>query len=159
MNISYLLVGIAIALVIGVFVWMREKNSASNTFTGNVDSGGHAGMSSAHASTQASNIAPGNAEEAVRAMLDSGNKIEAIKHVREQTGLGLKEAKDLVEAMERGASVALHATTAAPAFHGDLDSKARRLVAAGKAIEAIKLVRERKDLGLKEAKDYVDQLT
>ena len=31
-------------------------------------------------------------------------KIEAIKHVREATGLGLKEAKDLVEAIEAGGS-------------------------------------------------------
>ncbi len=33
----------------------------------------------------------------VRAALMGGNKIEAIKRVRERTGLGLKEAKDLVE--------------------------------------------------------------
>ena len=33
----------------------------------------------------------------VAAALVGGNKIEAIKLVREQTGLGLKEAKELVE--------------------------------------------------------------
>ena len=33
----------------------------------------------------------------VRAALDAGNKILAIKLVREGTGLGLREAKDLVE--------------------------------------------------------------
>ena len=33
----------------------------------------------------------------IRAALAGGNKIEAIKRVRERTGLGLKEAKDLVE--------------------------------------------------------------
>ena len=37
------------------------------------------------------------ADPAVRAALAGGNKIEAIKLVRERTGLGLKEAKDLVE--------------------------------------------------------------
>ena len=36
---------------------------------------------------------PGNVTEA----LQRGNKIEAIKRLREQTGLGLKEAKDAVE--------------------------------------------------------------
>lgn len=30
-----------------------------------------------------------------------GNKIEAIKLYREQTGLGLKEAKDTIDALER----------------------------------------------------------
>lgn len=33
----------------------------------------------------------------IRAALERGNKIEAIKLVREQTRLGLKEAKELVE--------------------------------------------------------------
>jgi ribosomal protein L7/L12 len=33
--------------------------------------------------------------------LRKGNKIEAIKVYREATGLGLKEAKDAVEALER----------------------------------------------------------
>jgi ribosomal protein L7/L12 len=35
----------------------------------------------------------------VLSAIQSGNKIEAIKLLREQTGLGLKEAKDAVEAM------------------------------------------------------------
>jgi hypothetical protein len=38
----------------------------------------------------------------VQAVLRSGNKIEAIKLLREQTGLGLKEAKDWVEAVQAG---------------------------------------------------------
>lgn len=35
----------------------------------------------------------------VRALLADGNKIEAIKLVRETTGAGLKEAKDFVEGL------------------------------------------------------------
>jgi ribosomal protein L7/L12 len=38
----------------------------------------------------------------IRALLAQGNKIEAIKVYRAQTGLGLKAAKDAVEALERG---------------------------------------------------------
>ncbi|MBO9575853.1 MAG: ribosomal protein L7/L12 [Sphingobium sp.] len=38
-------------------------------------------------------------EAQVRALLADGNKIDAIKLVRETTGLGLKEAKDFVEAL------------------------------------------------------------
>lgn len=34
----------------------------------------------------------------IRALIRAGRKIEAIKRVRELTGLGLKEAKDLVDA-------------------------------------------------------------
>jgi hypothetical protein len=40
-------------------------------------------------------------EAQVRALLAAGRKIEAIKLAREATGGGLRQAKDLVEAMER----------------------------------------------------------
>jgi large subunit ribosomal protein L7/L12 len=41
--------------------------------------------------------APSEIEAELRALLAAGRKIEAIKLVRESTGLGLAEAKDLVE--------------------------------------------------------------
>lgn len=44
--------------------------------------------------------APVGLEDEIRAYLTQGNKIMAIKHAREVTGLGLKEAKDFVEAIE-----------------------------------------------------------
>lgn len=37
----------------------------------------------------------------IRALLRQDRKIEAIKLIRERTGLGLAEAKDAVEALER----------------------------------------------------------
>jgi hypothetical protein len=40
----------------------------------------------------------------VLAALKAGHKIEAIKQLRIATGLGLKEAKDRIEAYERGGS-------------------------------------------------------
>ncbi|ATY34585.1 hypothetical protein CVN68_12155 [Sphingomonas psychrotolerans] len=42
-------------------------------------------------------------EQEVRALLAAGRKIQAIKLARDATHLGLKETKDLVEAMERRA--------------------------------------------------------
>ena len=38
-------------------------------------------------------------------MLDSGNKIQAVKVYREKTGAGLAEAKDAVEALAVGGSL------------------------------------------------------
>ncbi len=38
----------------------------------------------------------------LRDLLERGRKIEAVKRYRELSGLGLKEAKDAVDAMERG---------------------------------------------------------
>ncbi len=37
----------------------------------------------------------------IEGLLRSGRKIEAIKVYRQQTGIGLKEAKDAVDAMEK----------------------------------------------------------
>ena len=42
------------------------------------------------------------ADPEINAALVRGNKIEAIKLVRERTALGLKESKDLVERLQRG---------------------------------------------------------
>ena len=39
--------------------------------------------------------------DAVIAAVDSGNKIEAIKRLREETGLGLTEAKAAIDALAR----------------------------------------------------------
>lgn len=46
---------------------------------------------------------PAEVERQVRALLAAGRKIDAIKLARDATGLGLKETKDLVDAMERQA--------------------------------------------------------
>jgi ribosomal protein L7/L12 len=53
---------------------------------------------------QAEPAAPIGDDQALRAvsgLVAKGNKIEAIKRYREATGLGLKEAKDAVDALER----------------------------------------------------------
>lgn len=45
---------------------------------------------------------PVEASKSVRAELAAGRKIQAIKLYREEHGVGLKEAKDAVEALQRG---------------------------------------------------------
>jgi ribosomal protein L7/L12 len=96
----------------------------------------------------------------IQELVRAGKKIEAIKLVRAQTGLGLKEAKDAVEAIERGETVelTLRATSTTQVVSGvDLD-QITELLLQGKKIEAIKLVREQTGLGLKEAKDVIDAI-
>lgn len=88
----------------------------------------------------------------VRASLANGRKIEAIKIYRELTGVGLKEAKEAVEAMMASPSAA-----AVPSSNADLEP-VRALMAKGKKIDAIKLYRELKGVGLKEAKDAVEAM-
>ena len=81
-----------------------------------------------------------------------GNTIEAIKLLREDTGLGLKEAKDLIDQHARGEAVSLPAQSTSfvlsPAVLAALHQ--------GNKIEAIKLLREQTGMGLKEAKDAID---
>jgi ribosomal protein L7/L12 len=88
-----------------------------------------------------------------------GNKIEAIKLYREATGVGLKEAKDAVEAIERGESITME--TAKPIPTPDLQSLRAQVVAhlrQGNKIEAIKTYRSFTGVGLKEAKDAVEEI-
>ena len=89
---------------------------------------------------------------AVHDALRRGDSIGAIKLVREATGLGLKEAKDIVDEILRGNSVQV----SAKAPSGPLPLDVVQALKAGHKIEAIKLLREQTGLGLKEAKDAVE---
>jgi ribosomal protein L7/L12 len=108
----------------------------------------------------------GPLEDQVRALVRAGRKINAIKLVREQTGIGLKEAKDAVDEFEATGWLRLPGDArpypAMKASYGpawpDLLEHLRRMKSQRQAIEAIKLIREHTGLGLKEAKDIYDQL-
>jgi ribosomal protein L7/L12 len=87
--------------------------------------------------------------------LSKGNLMEAIKLLR-SSGIGLKEAKDAIEAHARGKPAA-HAPTFSPAATGQsLPPNVVDALQKGQKIEAIRLMREQTGLGLKEAKDAVD---
>lgn len=91
----------------------------------------------------------------VRELAAAGRKIEAIKVHRQYTGMGLKQAKEFVEALEVTGK-----PPAAPRAELSLAAMAqvRELIAAGKTIQAVKLVREDTGWGLRQAKDFVDSL-
>lgn len=93
----------------------------------------------------------------IAALLGEGRKIEAIALLRQHTGMGLAEAKAAVERLTGEAGPASPAETPPPPRALDADVQA--LVDQGKLIAAIKLLRERRGLGLKEAKDEIDRAT
>lgn len=98
-------------------------------------------------------------DHTIRRLLAEGKNIEAIKRVREHTGMGLKEAKDYVEALAADPFLTPPSPeTATTTVPGDVEHAARQLLAEGKKIQAIKLVREHTGMGLKEAKEYVESL-
>ncbi len=100
----------------------------------------------------------GDAARRIGELVAAGRTIDAIKELREATGLGLAEAKQLIDAVARGRPLP-------PALVGKLAERQAansavaddiRELAATNRIEAIKLLRERAGLGLKEAKDLLD---
>ncbi|MFO0594496.1 MAG: ribosomal protein L7/L12 [Myxococcaceae bacterium] len=90
-------------------------------------------------------------------LLRAGRKIEAIKRYRELTGVGLREAKDAVEALERGQSPDALPPKGA-VLRQVTDSEIEAQIRSGHLIDAIKLYREKTGVGLKEAKDAVEAL-
>jgi ribosomal protein L7/L12 len=92
-------------------------------------------------------------------LVQTGQKIQAIKIVRQLTSLGLKEAKDIVEALESGNSSPLSVKKDTGFnFPPSVQQEILTLIRAGNKIEAIKLVRKNSGAGLKEAKDFVESL-
>ena len=84
--------------------------------------------------------------------LQRGNKLEAIKLLRDATGLGLKEAKDAVESAQAGADRA----TPLKGHSSPMSAQVKAAIEQGNKLEAIKLFREHNGVGLKEAKDAID---
>jgi hypothetical protein len=93
----------------------------------------------------AGKVPTAQAMERVRALSDQGQKITAIKELRIATGLGLKEAKETVEAMQEGRPTP-HLPMAALSpggspGEGSLAERASALRAAGDYSGAVALVR------------------
>lgn len=99
--------------------------------------------------------APVDLESQLKALLAGGRKIEAIKRLREATGLGLAEAKDWVETIERGGAVDLPPAASEP---DDVYDEIRALLATNQKLAAIKRLREATGLGLAEAKARVESI-
>ncbi len=105
---------------------------------------------------------PASGPETIASLLAAGNTIGAIKLLREETGLGLAEAKAAIDAHRGGAPLP---TGPVPAPAGAPDPAAvatdpllRDFLNAGNLIAAIKRYRELTGLGLKESKEAVERL-
>ncbi|MFO0960776.1 MAG: ribosomal protein L7/L12 [Isosphaeraceae bacterium] len=94
---------------------------------------------------------PEGTRDDIVALIGEGRKIEAIRLFRERTGLGLKEAKDAVDAIHEGGD---GSRGVAPPLRDSLLEKLR----GGRKIEAIQAYREATGAGLKPAKDFVEAL-
>lgn len=143
---------ISIAVVMGLMLWSWSKRSERPSSMINFN---QPPINPA----QPSSFNAAKLDQAqIQLLLSQGKKLEAIKQVRLQTSLGLKEAKDYVEAIERGLSP-ISPMVVEPTVQRlpeDLMREAQLVAQQGNKIQAIKMVREATKLGLKEAKDLVD---
>jgi hypothetical protein len=97
----YPLMGTGVIIAIGLLLYILRGNpSNSEASSGTVEDSGHA--SNAPAEDVFSHT-PSGIEAEVSMLIDYGNKVEAIRVVREKLGLDHKSAADLVSAMEHGA--------------------------------------------------------
>lgn len=84
--------------------------------------------------------------------LKQGHTLEAIKLLRSATGIGLAEAKSVIDAHVAGRPV----TMTAAAMPRSLPASVTDALQRGNKMEAIKLLRGKSGLGLKEAKDVIE---
>ncbi len=89
----------------------------------------------------------------IRTLVEQDKKIEAIKVYRGLTGAGLREAKDAVEAIQRGETPELPSTPSS-----DTDAEVLRMLDRGEKIQAVKCYREQTGASLMEAKNAVESL-
>jgi len=97
-------------------------------------------------------------EAKARALVLAGKKLEAIKVYREVTGVGLAEAKNAVEALERGEPIDIAPAHRPPVNAGDTEARIRAELAAGRKIEAIKIHRAAFGSSLHGAKEAVEEI-
>lgn len=91
----------------------------------------------------------------IQELIRQRKKIHAIKLIRERTGLGLKEAKDLADAMEHGYQppVSAPAGTRPP-----LSERVRALRDAGDRPSAVAMVQAETGMSRDEAERFVSAL-
>jgi ribosomal protein L7/L12 len=160
------LVIVVVALLVAVFSVVRARRSAADS-----DPAGArpARRSAPAAPPPVARLDDEELRARVAAELRQKGKIQAIKLLREQRPMGLKEAKDAVERLEAGtgftvidfdeSDAARHPGTGLESrLSPEALARVRDLKRGGKVIQAIKLTREQTGLGLKEAKDLVDGL-
>ncbi|WP_329082872.1 MULTISPECIES: ribosomal protein L7/L12 [unclassified Streptosporangium] len=113
---------------------------------------------------------PQGLHETVTRLTRQGRKIEAIKELRQYTGLGLKESKMIVDAVAMGHDLWGHhlmarfqpsrpmVSPSAGVSGPDLATRVRELKAAGRTEQAIYLVRGETGMGEHEAELFVGTL-
>ena len=105
---------------------------------------------------------PAELQSRIRTLAAAGQRIQAIKLLREATGLSLADAKKAVDAIAAGGTLPTPgpdpAYRSAPEPRADLAYRARSLVSAGRQDEAVRLVATETGMSAPEAETFVRAL-
>ncbi|MEU6740951.1 hypothetical protein [Streptosporangium sandarakinum] len=108
---------------------------------------------------------PAELNHQVTGLIAAGKTVQAVKLVREQTGLGLADAKRYTDDLAAGRPPHLApfhpgapGLAAAPQPAADLATRVRHLKAAGRAEQAVFLVRGETGMDEADARRFVDSL-
>lgn len=98
-------------------------------------------------------------DDQIKSLLLQDRKVQAIKLVIQQTGWGLRKAKDYVDALQQSLLPRSANISNVPDEPNEfMVKKACQLITQGRKIEAIQLLHHTTEMTLKEAKDYIDRL-
>ncbi|MGI5227594.1 ribosomal protein L7/L12 [Actinoallomurus sp. CA-142502] len=100
---------------------------------------------------------PADLQLRVRALLGENKPILAVKEVRQATGLGLADAKRLVDALKSGPLP--EPAPYAPGGHGNVADRARHLRDAGDLPGAVSLVQTETGMSAADAERFVAALS
>ncbi len=89
----------------------------------------------------------------LRALLQQGQKLQAVKRYKEQLGVGLMEAKKAVEALQAGLSLPMHKP-----IEGQLLTEILSALRMGEKREAVRIYQKRTGISRREAKSTVNAL-
>jgi len=151
MELTYILVGAVIVVIAAIFLFGGSRGDTKLVL----------GLSTGKTDEPAPASGSNDLTLEVQSLLIQGRKIEAIKLLKEGSGIPLEAAKTAVDAMEKLGTLGtttLSITTNTTTLSQQDSAEIQRLIRQGEKIEAIKLIRDRTGLGLKEAKDVADRL-
>jgi ribosomal protein L7/L12 len=90
-------------------------------------------------------------ENELRSLVAAGHRVEAVKRYREQSGTGLKDAAEAVEALAREQGISQRQSDS-------VEWDVVLLLERGQKIQAIKFYRQRTGSGLRESKEAVERI-
>ncbi len=140
-------IGVVIALLIALVFLRRARGGPPRT------PGGPAPRTPG---AQPPQPPPGDLADRLRVLVGAGKKIQAVKELREHTGMGLAEAKKYIDRLPLNGPIPPAEPPAG--LSPDTVARAREHIAAGEPIHAVRVIRDDTGWSLKDAKKAMERI-